>query len=435
VQPNSGNLLTREEHIVGRPSAAECSATGADDTSTTREYRDGVDPIIKDIEDSWEDEVGASKKAPDVPDDANRIPDILSANRSQVNLAASRSPLSFDEMLYTLSFFDHHHEPPMDLADKKDPSVREDLRIMDALSLLLVTGDESDAASAAFFRGPGRRLTVIFAKNRACTEDELLYIRQLKFFLLTLIQPLVDKGRFTSALFQTIFINCETQIRARHTETVRILGNLPRRVEKLSKEVSLKVWRKFRHWLGSYADQCNEHDEATQARGARAFLNLWIADMQEPLTSHSWISLVMTATDITSIQGIDQEDFMRVSLDGRTLWEAIRGYTQYTRAVQLLLTVLKRHVVDQNDLYMIEARSQPHGHVGEVKLADPLALLIRFRQSEHPNLPVIEPCDILKAFPELKETTAVAAASVGEHAHVHACGMRYGNLFDQIRAV
>jgi hypothetical protein len=68
----------------------------------------------------------------------------------------------------------------MDLADKKDPSVREDLRIMDALSLLLVTGDESDAASAAFFRGPDRRLTVIFAKNRACTEDELLYIRQLK---------------------------------------------------------------------------------------------------------------------------------------------------------------------------------------------------------------------------------------------------------------
>jgi hypothetical protein len=328
-------------------------------------------------------------------------------------------PVSFDDMVFTLGTINHRHDVSVQPRNIDNQAVRKHLRIMDLLALLLVTEEQGDVACAAFCRGPGGLVTVVFAKNRPCNKHELHYIRLLEGFILELAQPCKDTniGSVLSALLATIFSNCQKKIRSTHRDMVNASDTLSNGLHTLPLDVGQVLWKNLCRRFPKYIEECPGPDENSRAQ---AFVRLWISKLKEPLTKESWKFLVQAALVISSTEKFVEQDFMQVHINHRTVYESMRRYADYYDAVQMLVCNARTYKVDLDRLFLIEAEVKPgrerKGKTGEKALD----LLNRFHQQRDPDTPEFSADAVIKAFPDLRSTALVAPQSSRQEVGVHA---------------
>jgi hypothetical protein len=339
-----------------------------------------------------------------------------SAKRDHASEEAALEPVSFDDMVYTLGTINHRHDVSVQPRQIDSKAVRKHLRLMDLLSLLLVTDEHGDVASAAFCRRSDGLVTVVFAKNRPCNAAEVHYIRLLEAFILALAQPCKDAGSILSALLATIFSNCENKIRATHRAMVKALDALGRGVHTLPRQVGQTLWNKVCRRFGQYTEQCKGQDDTSRAQ---AFIFLWSSKMKEPLTKESWKFLVEAAWIITSTEELVEQDFMQVHVNDRTVYEAMRCYAEYYDAIQMLVSNVRRYKVKPESLFLVEAKVEPPLRIKSTSGESALDLLNRFQQHRDPATPLFSANDVTQAFPALSAPALVVPQSSPEYIAVH----------------
>lgn len=132
----------------------------------------------------------------------------------------TNSPPTFDEQVYALSKIVHQAKIHKDTSQKYPPSQRKNLRLLDDVALLLLTGPSSKVAAVSFQQRP-TDVIFYYAKNRPATHKEKAYIQQV----ITILRSPQGPGR-TNQIFELVLRNCRPKIFSRLDKLGRALIRL-----------------------------------------------------------------------------------------------------------------------------------------------------------------------------------------------------------------
>lgn len=175
-----------------------------------------------------------------------------SPKRRKKNFAVMRSP-TINHLHYTLSQIANHYgyRPESSILNSSalPDNTSEELKMLDLLSLLLVTRGPRDVGAMSFHSIKDSPVKLYYAKNRPCTPDETTYVTQL--FEISTNSKISSMIKYET-LFALVLSKCKYKIISR----IRKISSTLRRLENAHR------WA-IQEWNGPQGDSSDGYTAET----------------------------------------------------------------------------------------------------------------------------------------------------------------------------
>jgi len=324
------------------------------------------------------------------------------------------SVLSLDSRIYTVATIRYRREHvPLDSKQDQMHTQRKHVRLMDQISLLLVTEPGSDVAATSLEIRPDG-CHIVFAKNRRCNKRENKFIAKLKELLSPSNRP--DKSKLEAWSDETTYTinglvvsNCHEKIWVRLNrmkEDVRAVGDLHTALRNPPPQTAADIGHRRQSIEGGPWHQADisEDELSCLVKIHIIEFHMDMATWSKTMFEENWFKLLYNTWSIGHAGDIEKV-FDIANHETKLLLDCLRKLGDYYAAVQNLMVSTLASLSSDQQVHITELTGNPERGSITLEGPDPLHLLNKW--AEYSQKPPVTAEEICMRFPEVHEQSLV----------------------------